>query len=121
MFGVVAQLKGQINAARQVSTGDALMDAARSLRSELRNADPDRRSNIQDEIGHIADELRGDPLADTKGGDPSGHEYDPAREKRADAFINLLQGMPPRLMTTLNSGLRRLTIRPELLAITAAP
>jgi integrase len=92
VWAVVAELKGQIEAARQATTGDIATDEARALRKALRDAAPGEAASLRETIDARADALRGDPIGNARGVPSSDYEFDPEREKRATAFHQLATG-----------------------------
>jgi integrase len=92
VWAVVADLKRQIEAARQATTGDMVTDEARALRKALREAPPSEAASLRGIIDDRAYELRGDPIGDARGVPSSDYEFDPEREKRATAFHQLATG-----------------------------
>ena len=92
VWAVVAELKGQIEAARQATTGDMVADEARALRKALRDAPPSEAASLRETIDDRADALRGDPIGDARGVPSSDYEFDPERERRATAFHQLATG-----------------------------
>jgi hypothetical protein len=85
----VAELKAQIEAARQTATGDAVKDEARTLRAALRNASPADEEGIREQIYNRAHELRGGPLGDTSGIPSDEIEYEAERAKQAEAYYQV--------------------------------
>ena len=92
VWAVVAELKGQIEAARQATTGDMVTDEARALRKALRDAPPSEAASLRETIDDRAYALRGDPIGDARGVPSSDYEFDPERERRATAFHQLATG-----------------------------
>ncbi len=92
VWAVVAELKRQIEAARQATTGDMVTEEARALRKALREAPPSEAASVRDFIADRAHELRGDPIGDVRGVPSGDYEFDAERERRATAFHQLATG-----------------------------
>jgi hypothetical protein len=93
VWGVVADLKAQIDAARQTTTGDAVKDEARALRATLLAAKASKEEeHLRGFIEDRAREILGGPTQETRDGAPWEFEYDPDREKRAADFHQLATG-----------------------------
>ena len=113
VFAVVAELKGQIEAARQATTGDKAADEARALRKALRAATASEAVSVRETIDDRAYELRGDPIGDAPGVPSSDYEYDPEREKRATAFHQLATGQATPIDEYLEQWLLEATYAPR--------
>ena len=87
VWAVVAELEGQIEAARRANTGDKAADEARALRKALRGATASEAASLCDHVDDRAHALRGDPIGDLRGVPSSDYEFDPERESRARAML----------------------------------
>lgn len=112
-WGVVADLKAIIEAARQTAKGDAVTREARALRSHLRVASPVEADNLRSAIADRADELRGEPIGESRGLSPGDYEYDAKREAQADAFHQLATGRATPLDDYLDQWLSETRYTPR--------
>ncbi|MFY9626989.1 MAG: DUF6538 domain-containing protein, partial [Methylocystis sp.] len=111
VWAVVADLKAQIEAARQATMGDAAQDEARALRTALRSAtSPDEDETLRDVIADRANELRGDPIGNDL---LTGYEFDAERERRATAFHQLATGQVTPLDEHLEQWLAEMPYAPR--------
>jgi integrase len=113
VWAVVADLKARIEAARQIATGDAVKDEARTLRAALRLAASEEAESLREAINDRASELRGDPIGDISGVAPWDYEYAPEREERATAFHQLATGQATPLEESLEQWLSEMPYTPR--------
>lgn len=106
VWQVVAELKAQIAEARHVAEGGKVKDEARTIRDALRNAPAEDAGNLREYIADRAYAIRGKPISDSAALPSDEPEFEPGREKQAEAFYLLATGQATPLEDHLERWLR---------------
>ena len=112
-FRVVADLKEQIATAKGPLNGGAILDEARALRSEMKEASPEEAQSVLGIIAELAHHRLGKPVSPSPDPLTGEYEYDPVREKEADAFFKLASGQATPIDEFVDLWLAETSYRPR--------